>query len=294
VGNVVKDYLIKLGLSSDDSFEKISDKVRDRDDVSVLRCMKSGVILLNSTEHITERHYSEMDELTYWGENASIRESRNICYEDNFRRYNLIKEIVSNKKYLDFGTGSGGILEMLSSRSKGLYAIELQNFVREKLNSEGFKVYKNLEDIQAVEFDIVTFFHVLEHLIDPVKTLKEVKDKMKTGAKIIVEVPSANDFLISFLDNEPFKNFTFWSEHLILHTRESLKAFLKESGFGNIEIKGVQRYPLSNHLYWLSKGNPGGHQKWNFLNSKNLTDAYEDLLNSLDKTDTLIAFAEKL
>jgi hypothetical protein len=116
---------------------------------------------------------------------------------------------------------------------------------------------------------------------------------LKIGGKIIVEVPHAKDFLIDFLNLETFKAFTFWSEHLILHTRASLETFLQESGFKNIVIKGFQRYPLANHLYWLSQGKPGGHQHWHYLTTKELDKGYADMLASLDKTDTLIAIAEK-
>lgn len=55
-------------------------------------------------------------------------------------------------------------------------------------------------------------------------------------------------------------------------------------------IKHIQRYPLSNHLYWLSKGKPAGHVKWgNFLDSEELSKAYENQLASLQATDTIIA-----
>jgi hypothetical protein len=115
---------------------------------------------------------------------------------------------------------------------------------------------------------------------------------MKKGGKIIVEVPHANDFLITFLECEAFKKFTFWSEHLILHTRESLKIFLQEAGFTRVVIKGYQRYPLANHLHWLAKGLPGGHMQWAALSSEQLDISYADLLAQIDRTDTLIAFAE--
>jgi hypothetical protein len=89
----------------------------------------------------------------------------------------------------------------------------------------------------------------------------------------------------------PFLNFTLWSQHLILHTRTSLRRFLEGAGFGSIEIGGVQRYPLANHLYWLLKKKPGGHEKWAFLRSGLLDRVYGGALNGIDRTDTLIAVA---
>ena len=59
------------------------------------------------------------------------------------------------------------------------------------------------------------------------KILKEFKTHLNPGGILIVEVPHAKDFLLSNLKNEDFKNFTLWSQHLILHTRESLQRFLQ-------------------------------------------------------------------
>jgi hypothetical protein len=113
------------------------------------------------------------------------------------------------------------------------------------------------------------------------------------GGKIIVEVPHANDFLFSFLDLEEFKKFTFWSEHLVLHNRTSLSAFLSRANFKNIVITGFQRYNLANHLHWLKEKKPSGHIKWSMLATDQLDSAYSSMLEKIDMTDTLIAIAKK-
>jgi hypothetical protein len=70
-----------------------------------------------------------------------------------------------------------------------------------------------------------------------------------------------------------------------LHTSESLKSFGNYAGFTDINIIGIQRYPLSNHLYWLSEGKPGGHNIFDFLDTKE----YENNLIKNNISDTLIA-----
>lgn len=136
-------------------------------------------------------------------------------------------------------------------------------------------------------------FHVFEHLVNPLEELKKLHTKMSDNSRIIIEVPHANDFLLSFLENESFKKFTFWSEHLILHTRLSLQIYLEKAGFKNIVISGFQRYPLANHVHWLSEKKPGGHNIWDFLRTDALDCAYSEMLSNIDKNDTLIAYASK-
>ena len=64
-------------------------------------------------------------------------------------------------------------------------------------------------------------------------------------------------------------------------------------GFDAPIIHGVQRYPLSNHLYWLSNGKPGGHKSpLSVLDDIDLKIAYAHALSKIDATDTLIAICE--
>ena len=65
--------------------------------------------------------------------------------------------------------------------------------------------------------------------------------------------------MLKKLSAKSFVNFTLWSEHLILHTKESLKCFLKKAGFNNNKIFFYQRYNLNNHIGWAIYDKGGGH-----------------------------------
>ena len=287
--NKIYSLLCSLGICSPGSVEEFYPRVRDRDDIKVMRCQRSGVIFLSTTQHFHETYYIHQSGLSYWS--ASTREQALLASsEDDQRRAAQFGTFIKNKKWLDFGTGVGGILDLLSPQAKMTYAVEPQNEIRELLVKEGYRVFKDIDAVQETDFEIVTLFHVYEHLVEPIEMLKTIWQKMVPGGKLI---PHAKDFLIDFLAVEAFKKFTFWSEHLILHTRQSLDCFLSFSGFKVIHIQAFQRYPLANHLYWLSTGQPGGHQHWHFLQTEELDFAYANMLARLDKTDTLIALAQK-
>ena len=237
-------------------------------------------------------HYTEKKDISYWSaenrKNALVK-----SFEDDERRKNQFLHIISDKKWLDIGTGMGGILDLLRPFAKNVVAVEPQQKALELLKKEGFEVYQDISKVPTDDFDIITLFHVFEHLTEPLQTLQMAHSKLKKGGKIIIEVPHANDFLLSFLDLNAFKDFTFWSEHLVLHNRQSLSTFLDKAGFKNIVIKGFQRHPLANHLHWLKEQKPGGHINWNILRTDDLDRAYAHLLNEMNMTDTLIAIAEK-
>ena len=99
---------------------------------------------------------------------------------------------------------------------------------------------------------------------------------------------TSSNLLLSLYENERFADFTYCSAHLFLYTIKSSSMVIEEVGKYNIISAGqVQRYPLSNHLMWLAKGLPGGHNKWNYLDSEELDDAYAKKLEKLEMCDTL-------
>lgn len=290
--NKLHAALCHLGLSDPDSACLYYPKVRDRDDVSVYRCSKSGVLFLSKTEHIENSYYDSKKALDYW-EADSREQALAGTYEDDHRRAECFRSDIANRKWLDIGTGAGGILDLLGPIALETAAVEPQEGPRKALSQRGYQVYQDISSVRDASFDVITMFHVFEHVVQPMEMLEQVSGLLRTGGRVIVEVPHANDFLISTLDVDAFKAFTFWSEHLMLHTRQSLQTFLTHAGFQNITIQGIQRYPLANHLHWLAKQKPGGHAAWGYMRTSALEHAYADMLAKLDQTDTLIAIAEK-
>ncbi|OGV63236.1 MAG: hypothetical protein A3K19_13060 [Lentisphaerae bacterium RIFOXYB12_FULL_65_16] len=290
--NQLYRFLRSLGVCAADSVEEFYPRVRDRADVAVLRCRRSGVIFLSRTDHLAPSRHLATEGLNYW--NTKTREEAVLsCLADDRRRASFLMPWVANKRWLDFGTGVGGLLDLLVDHAAAAYAVEPQPGPRRMLQDAGYQVFAGLEDVTVEALDVVTMFHVLEHLVDPVGVLKALRVRLVPGGRIVVELPHARDFLVTFLDNEAFKAFTFWSEHTVLHTRESLRLTMEAAGFTHVVVEGVQRYPISNHLHWLAKGKPGGHQCWGMLDTPEMNMAYAQMLNRLDFTDTLIAIGEK-
>lgn len=158
--------------------------------------------------------------------------------------------------------------------------------------SRGIASVSSLSQIEH-PVDSTFMFHVLEHLPDPLPILQEVATHLRsTGGSLIVEVPSADDFLLTTLRSKAFQEFTLWSYHSVLHTRQSLRLLLKAAGFGQVDVWGVQRFGVANHLSWLAHGRPTGNRNdLSSLETPELRRAYEEALSQLGQTDTLVAVA---
>lgn len=291
--NKIAKTLCEWGVCDETAIEEFYPQVRDRDDIAVLRCKKSGVIFTSTSEHMNLTHYEEKHEFPHYWKEDDREKALVDSFEDDSRRKDQFLPLISNKDWVDVGTGAGGVLDLLKPYANKVVAVEPQQRALDALQAIGYEAYSDIADVPGDTFDVVTLFHVFEHLTDPLDLLNVAFEKLKVGGKIIIEVPHANDFLFSYLDLEEFKKFTFWSEHLVLHNRGSLTAFLEKAKFSNIVISGFQRYNLANHLHWLKEKKPSGHIKWSMLSSNQLDTAYSNMLQKIDMTDTLIAIAEK-
>ncbi len=288
----IRDQLIALGICDESSIEPYYPRVRDREDISVLRCRKSGVLFLSCSGHADVSFYREQRGFSYWS-SRDRQQALALTVADTARRKKWLQHAVANRNWLDVGTGAGGILDAVAGLAARVEAVEPQASVRESLAQAGYQVYPDISGVRSSDFDIITLFHVFEHLTDPLAELQTLRAKLADNGRIVLEVPHANDVLLSLFDLESFKRFTFWSQHLILHTRASLARYLEKAGFREIVIRGCQRYPLANHLHWLARHASGGHEKWDFLSTDELDEAYGRMLASIDRTDTLLAFATR-
>ena len=302
MNNPIFDELIKLKLISKLNLITLSNKTRDKK-IKVIKDLKTKIIFLEkyitNNEYYSSLKYNDDGRKVFDKSKKKIANvkttSKNIktpLIEDDYRRAVQFEKNLKNKDILDFGCGWGGFLRNVKNY-KSLSGVELRkeciNYIHK--NIKKIDVSHNLNSFDK-KFDIITMFHVLEHIPYQIKTLKVLKSKLKNKGKIIIEVPHAEDFLILQEELKEFKNFTFWSEHLILHTYKSLKSILLKSGFKNVKIQYYQRYNFSNHLGWFLKRKPGGHNFYKEVVSDSLNSSYCENLKRLGQTDTLIAIAE--
>lgn len=270
-------------------FEPVAGKVRDKPELGILRCTGCGLVFLENFDHVDGKFY----ESAYTEANHPDQDWRQLldeCRVDDERRAGQILPLVAKRRYLDVGCGAGGVLMRAQPHCAAVAGVEPQSRWRAELRAQGIAVQATLEEIADASFDLITLFHVLEHVPDPIAFLDKVRTKIAPLGSLFIEVPNADDALLKLYRCKSFSEFTYWSPHLFLYNASTLALLLDKAGFkGGTTIQQYQRYPLSNHLMWLAQGQPGGHQKWRFLDTPDLTAAYAAQLAALGMCDTLIA-----
>lgn len=265
--------------------------VRDNPNIDVLKCCDCGLVRLSKFISNSEEYY-QTSLMRKGDSEINLKEIRTTASFDDERRYKFISRMIENKTYLDFGCGAGGVLSLAKNKASNVYGVELEIAMCDALNNEGIKCYASLKQAlkeQKGLIDVVSLYHVLEHLENPLEYLKDIREMLSDDGRIIIEVPNADDALLSLYESDKFADFTYWESHLYLYDNRTFSSLIKKAGLKIQFLNQIQRYPLSNTMYWLAKGKPGGHKEWAMLSNERLDAEYESTLSRLGIADTIVS-----
>ncbi len=212
------------------------------------------------------------------------------------RRNNFLKKYLKKKQsILEIGCSSGFMLDILKKNQRSLYGIEPSNLFKKLLKKKGYLIFNSLDEAfeKKYNFDLIIHFFVFEHIVNPKKFIKDQLSLIKSKGKIIFEIPCYLDPLTSVYKNLPFEKF-YWSvAHPFYYTPTSISKLIKSIDKEiKFKIYGDQRYDLSNHIYWLLKGLPGGQGFYNFISKRTIDSYKKDLINN-NYFDTMFVVISK-
>lgn len=211
--------------------------------------------------------------------------------EARIRLERVIGELKPEDEILEIGCSVGYFMSVAAEKVKAVYGTEwdqkAQQYIREKIDRPNLFVGNNPEEFQK-QFDKIFMFHVLEHIEKPISFLENLKKLLKPGGKIYIEVPNVDDVLVKTYQCDAFKDYYYKKAHLYNFNEKGLSYVFEHAGF-QYEMDFIQRYDLSNHLYWLGTGLPGGMGKYQEVLGTTVNDEYIKALKKSKQTDTLFA-----
>lgn len=107
-------------------------------------------------------------------------------------------------------------------------------------------------------YDIVTLWHVLEHVANPVEFLGWASQLVrKEGGLLCVEVPNVNDELMRL--SPAFRSRNFMIEHISYFSPPVLESVARRvAPNASISVQGYQRYGIFNYFHWIHFNKPQG------------------------------------
>lgn len=138
-------------------------------------------------------------------------------------------QVARRAQVLDFGCGTGVALRTFSARYPQwkLYGAELSTKSLALLQRvPGFaELFTCPPSEIPMQFDLITAFHALEHVLEPVATLQGLFDRLADGGVLFVQVPDAG--------KNPYD--LVIADHLLHFTLESLRITAQRAGCNVVE-----------------------------------------------------------
>jgi len=154
-----------------------------------------------------------------------------------FRFNRKINKKINKGKLLDIGCGDGFLLRMQKENGWDVYGQDINPKAVTNLKKLGIKCYSC--DISRLPykkyFDVITLFHVLEHIDNPKKFLLKIKSLIKNNGSLIIEVPNINS-----LEANIFKSGNIYlgaPVHLFQFSEQNLRLLLETNGFNVTSVK---------------------------------------------------------
>lgn len=111
------------------------------------------------------------------------------------KKVHLINSFHAQKgSLLDIGAGTGDFLVTAKAQGWNILGLEPNEQAKNLAISKGISFGTSLEDIENQQFDVITMWHVLEHVPDVAYQIKQLKRLLKPNGTIIIAVPNYKSF----------------------------------------------------------------------------------------------------
>ena len=139
-------------------------------------------------------------------------------------------------RVLDYGCGWGSFLKMISYPGIIGYGLDFDQIKREGARKIGVNIVSTPAEEEP--YDLIVLNQVLEHLPEPLETVKELAAALKPDGHIWVSVPFNTPGLKADLEKgAPYRRVIDPWEHLNYFTRHSLVSVFREAKLSPAQVK---------------------------------------------------------
>lgn len=253
---------------SSESAEIVGHKLRD--DPSgrhkVVRCPGCGHVQLSPLQTLKE-------EAAYYGRDM---QAKAIFHDQDYydilkskaqmdidRRLAWVKRVRApndGSALLDVGSGHGFFVDATTKAGYRAIGLEVsrERFDLSRARMQGTFIIGEADDAFTTEhagrYDIVTSFHVIEHLRDPAAYIRRMFRLLAPAGHLLIEVPNLADEMTWCIPE--YAAHQWQIAHVSYFDAPHLEVMLRQAGAHDFRVEGVQRYGLRHLLRWTDHRAP--------------------------------------
>lgn len=108
------------------------------------------------------------------------------------KKFALIKRLASKKSILDYGCGTGHLLNYIQQnntwKTMGIEPDEMARTIA--ISDHDLNIVSSISDLPDKKFGIITLWHVLEHVHDLNETIQALKKHLSKSGSLVIAVPN--------------------------------------------------------------------------------------------------------
>ncbi len=148
-------------------------------------------------------------------------------------------------KLLDIGAGTGDFLKQIQKSGWDVFGIEPSDQARSLAHKKGIVLERETTNMQSQSYDVITMWHVLEHVEDLDFQITELKRLLKPNGTLFIAVPNYRSF-----DAKYYRR--FWAgfdvpRHLWHFSKKSIKIL-----FGKKDFEIAEMIPMKFDAFYVS------------------------------------------
>ncbi|MFO0597364.1 MAG: class I SAM-dependent methyltransferase [Myxococcaceae bacterium] len=155
----------------------------------IVRCQDCRLVF---TDARTAPPPSELYPPFEQSDTASQRSARQALSLFTLQRARLVEAAKPHGRLLDYGAGAGQFARFMAARGFQVVGLEPYSLGTTVEEPNLRLVRAPLAKVKAElgQFDVITMWHVLEHVMNPVEVLSELKSMLAPGGVLVVSVPN--------------------------------------------------------------------------------------------------------
>jgi 2-polyprenyl-3-methyl-5-hydroxy-6-metoxy-1,4-benzoquinol methylase len=194
------------------------------------------------------KYYESVDYISHTDSKRSLFEKayhfvKSIALKN---KLNLINSLQPDRgSILDIGAGTGDFLSVAKENGWHTIGVEPSDKAKAIAKQKGVSFVGETSELESHSFDVISMWHVLEHVPDLDEQLKELKRLLKPKGTLIIAVPNFKSFDAKYYGK-------FWAAYDVpIHFWHFSKKAIKML-FEKEEMKLVKVLPMKFDSFYVS------------------------------------------